>query len=109
MFGEHVPHMETHLSYAVCSTWVRVEYLAQAEKMPSTCHLEPDNIQKTMLILQNTCSSGSTSFFYLQLLWVAETYPKDAIRGPVSCFSQKWVNRWSARARDVSNTPSNLF
>lgn len=46
MSGEHVPRMETQLSYAVCSTWMRVEYLPQAEEMPSTCHSEPDNTQK---------------------------------------------------------------
>lgn len=47
---EHVLCMETHLSYAVCSTWMWVEYMVQDEDMPSTSHLEPDNTPKLLVL-----------------------------------------------------------
>jgi len=46
MSGEHVRRMKAHLSYAACSTWMRVEYLAWAEEVPSTCILEPGTMQE---------------------------------------------------------------
>lgn len=46
-----------------------------------------------MLILHSTSSSHSASFFYPQLSWVTETYPKNFIGGPVSWFSHE-ISAW---------------